>query len=151
MCVPQRGHKKDFHFVPLTVRRGAKRKLAPGIHSLLAAHTHSIVSILECRLHGPPKPCRLLMGVSSPTVQSSVNLTESRPDVAKGQWYRGVEWVPDENLPFSCALSSDKCNSQLRHPGVHLGNSQPRLPALHIFKQLLPSAGILKELPRPPP
>ena len=40
---------------------------------------------------------------------------ESNRDGTKGQWHRGAEWIPEENLTSSCALSSDQLQSQLRH------------------------------------
>ena len=98
-----------------------------------------------------PTSCGLLRGVGSPTIQSSADQMESRLDVTKRQWHRGVEWISEENLPSSCALPSNQIPSELRHfwcPIGEVGDDQPRLPASDIFKQLL--AEVLKELPRPP-
>ena len=96
----------------------------------------------DCRRRSPPKSFCLLRCVRSPTIQSSVHQMESRSDVTKGQWHRRVEWIPDENIPSSCALSPDQFEIGEE------GNYQPRRPALHIFKQLLPVCllGFLKDL-----
>ena len=102
MCDLQRGHMKDFHIVPrfsVEVQKGTERLGC--VRFLL--HTLTQSTSQDCRRRSPPKSCRLLRGVRSPSVQSSINQTESRRDVTKGQWHRGVEWTPEENLTSSCA------------------------------------------------
>ena len=75
------------------------------------------------------------------TIQSSVDQMGSRLDVARGQRHRAVEWIPEKNFPPSCVWSSDQLQSQPRHPWCpirEVGHDQSRLPAFHVFKQLLP-------------
>ena len=91
---------------PVQVQKGNERLRY--IRFLL--HTFTQSTGQDCRRHSQPKSCRILRGVGSPTDQM-----ESRLDVAKGQLHRGVEWIPEENLLSSCALSSDQFQSQLRH------------------------------------
>ena len=77
---------------------------------------------------------------------------ESRLDVTKGQWHRGVEWIPEENItsPARFLRTNSRASSNTPGPIGEVGHDQPRLPAFHILKQLLLAAGVLKELPRPP-
>ena len=79
LCDSQRGHMKDFSHRPPIFRRGSKRKRAPGIHSLLAAHTTS----QDCRRRSPPKSCSSLEDVSPAVRPGSTNQMESRRDVTK--------------------------------------------------------------------
>ena len=68
--------------------------------------------------------------------------------MTKEQRHCGVDRRHQENIPSSCTLPSNQFQCQLRHfsyPIREVGNDQPRLPAFHIFKLLLPGRpGFLK-------
>ena len=124
MCVRQRGHKKNFSFLLPIFRQGARKM----VRSLLAARTHSIVPP-KLLLSSPTRNVSLLEGCHQLDREDFHEPDGFRLVVSKGQWHRGVEWIPDENLPSSCALSSDQFQSQLRHfrcPIGEVSNDQPR-------------------------
>ena len=130
--------RRIFYVVSSFSVQVQKRKAAPEIHSLLAGHTRSVD---QPRLLSS-QPTKIVSSrASNPTIHSSTDQMESRFDVTKGQRRGEVLWIPEENLPSSCALSSDQLQSQFRHswcPIKEVGHDQPRLPAFHVFKQVLP-------------
>ena len=89
-------------------------------------HALARTSRQHCRCRTPPE-----------SVQISIKQMGFRLVVSKEQWHRGVEWIRDENLPSSCASSSDQFQSQLRHfrcPIGEVSNDQPRAWLPGFFK-----------------
>ena len=136
----QREHKKDILCRLPISRPGPTRKRAPR-DIRFSPHTLTQSTSQACRRNRPPKSKSSSRSARHLTIQSSVDQMESRLDVARGQRHGGVEWIPEKNFPSSCALSSDQLQSQFRHswcPVREVGHDQSRLPAFHVFKQLLP-------------
>ena len=134
MYVPQREHKKDFLLGLPIFPQGAKRKLTPVRHLLLAARIHSTVW---------PKPSL------SPPTKIVVSVEEyqppdhpefRRPDEVPLQRYQGATALLIGHLrrrsrpPAFCLRTNSRASSDTSGVQSGVGHNQPRLPAFHIFK-----------------